>query len=164
MCALLNYHSSVGKLVSDSLYAHRSLVDQLPPLSRLQIIAASQIVGDVDYDLVKLSADGRKVSFLRYPNFDTDAHPSLAHSLAVYLPKTEYFYREFRDSDNPPILHRKDTLVDDTYPLYQKFLSLTKQEEKRSLLSRSDIGHKANWERLLAEAGLTVRGHRLMRR
>jgi hypothetical protein len=156
--------SSVGKLIADSLYAHRSLVDQLPPLSRLQIIGARQIVGDIDYDIVKLSTDGRKLSFLRYPHFDTDAHPSLAYSLAVYLPKTAYSYREFLHSDNPPILHRKDSLVDETHPLYQKFLSLTRQEEKRSLLSRPDIGQKMAWERVLAEAGFTVRGHRLLRR
>jgi DNA phosphorothioation-associated putative methyltransferase len=158
------YHSPVGKVVGDSLYAHRSIVDQLPSLSRLQIIGGAQIVGEIEYDVVKLSADGRRVSFLRYPRFDVDAHPSLAHSLVIYLPKAAYNFRDFKDSDNPPILHRKDALVDETYPLYQKFHALTSQEEKKLLLSRPDIGHKQAWEHVLEEARLVVRGHRLLRR
>ena len=70
--------------------------------------------------------------------------------------------RDDARSATPPILHRKDAIVDETHPLYQKFRSLTKQEEKKSLLSRPDIGHKLTWERALLEVGLTVRGHRLM--
>lgn len=156
-------NASIGKFVGDALYAHCSVENQLPPICRLQICAARRIVGDVEYDIVKLSADGRHVSFLRYPGFDTVAHPSLFYSLSLYLPKVEYSYREFSDSENPPILHRKDALVDETYPHYQKFAALTLQEEKHGLLSRADIGHKQQWEQLLIERGLCIRGHRLMR-
>ena len=159
--ALLN--APIGKLVGDTLYAHRSAEEQLPPLCRLQIFAARQIVGEPQYDVVKLSANGRKVSFLSYPSFDTVAHPLLSHSLSVYLPKAGYTYRDFSTSDNMPILHRKDTLVDATYPQYQKFAALTRQEEKRGLLSRSDIGYRNNWEKFLSEAGFCIRGHRLIR-
>ncbi len=153
-----------GKLVAGSLYAHRSAEEQLPALNRLQLFAARQIVGDVECDVLKLSADGKKVSFLRYPGFDKDAHPCLQSSLAVYLPRADYAFRDFSHSENPPILHRKDALVDETYPLHQKFASLTRQEEKRALLSRPDIGRKNDWERVLRQAGLEVRGHRLFRR
>jgi DNA phosphorothioation-associated putative methyltransferase len=155
--------SSVGKFVGDSLYAHRSAEEQLPPLARLQIFAARQIVGEVGFDLLKLSADGRKVSFLSYPKFDSEAHPSLHSATSIYLPKTDYSYRDYAGSENPPILHRKDTLVDNTYPLYEKFASLTAQEDKHGLLSRSDIGLKQTWERILLEAGLHIKGHRLLR-
>jgi DNA phosphorothioation-associated putative methyltransferase len=156
--------SKIGKLVGDSIYAHRSIEDQLPPICRLQIFAARQIVGQQEYDVVKLAAHGRKVSFLKYPEFDRDPHPSLTSSLSVYLPKSEYSYREFSASANPPILHRKDSLVDDTYPHFQKFAALTRQEEKQGLLSRSDIGHRLLWEQVLADRGLSLRGHRLVRR
>ena len=154
----------VGKLVVGALYAHRSAEEQLSALNRLQLFAARQIVGDPEYDVLKLSADGQKVSFLRYPGFDEDAHPGLQSSLVVYLPKADYSFRDFSRSENPPILHRKDALVDETYPLHQKFAFLTRQEEKRSLLSRPDIGRKGDWERVLRQAGLEVRGHRLFRR
>ena len=156
--------ASVGKRVAGSLYAHRSAEEQLPALNRLQLFAARQIVGDTEYDVLKLAADGQKVSFLRYPGFDNDAHPCLQSSLAVYLPRADYGFRDFSHSENPPILHRKDALVDETYPLYQKFAFLTRQEEKRALLSRPDIGRKRDWEKVLRQAGLEVRGHRLFRR
>ncbi len=153
-----------GKLVAGSLYAHRSAEERLPALNRLQLFAARQIVGDAEYDVLKLSADGQKVSFLRYPDFNKDAHPCLQSSLAVYLPRVDYGFRDFPHSENPPILHRKDALVVETYPLHQKFASLTHQEEKRALLSRPDIGRKNYWERVLCQAGLEIRGHRLFRR
>ncbi len=62
--------SPVGKLLPEDLYVHKSVEDSLPPLVRLILFAARQIVGDVDYDLVKVSTDERKVSFLRYPSFE----------------------------------------------------------------------------------------------
>jgi DNA phosphorothioation-associated putative methyltransferase len=156
-------NAPVGKFVGDSLYVHRSAEDRLLPLSRIQIFAARQIVGQQEYDLVKLSADGRKVSFLKYPGFDTIAHPALASSVSVYLPKADYGYRDFSSSENPPILHRKDSLVDETYPLYDKFAALSRQEEKCSLLSRPDIGQREGWNRILAELGLRICGHRVLR-
>lgn len=154
----------VGKRVGGSLYAHRSAEEQLPPLHRLQLFAARQIVGDAEYDVLKLSTDGKKVSFLRYPRFDADAHPALQSSLAVWLPHADYSFRDFSLAENPPILHRKDALVDETYPLHRKFAALTRQEEKRALLSRPDIGRRKDWARILRQAGLEVRGHRLFRR
>jgi len=53
------------------------------------------------------STDGRKVSFLRYPDFDRVAHPELNYSVKVYLPKAAHSFRDYADSSNPPLLHRK---------------------------------------------------------
>ena len=64
--------SKIGKQLPDARYFHRSSLDQLSPLLRLIVSAAFQVVGQVEYDIVKVSADGRKVSFLRYPLFDED--------------------------------------------------------------------------------------------
>ena len=91
----------VGKLVVDALYAHRSTEEQLPALNRLQLFAARQIVGELEYDVLKLSADGQKISFLRYPGFDKYAHPGLQSSLVVYLPKADYSFRDFSHSRKP---------------------------------------------------------------
>ena len=55
--------SAVGKKLPDSLYVHKSAEAQLPPLLRLMILAARQIVGDVEYDLIKIALDGKKLSF-----------------------------------------------------------------------------------------------------
>ena len=66
-----------------------------------------------------------------------------------------------RSSENPPILHRKESFVDPLYQNYSAFSELTRQEEDLGLLSRVDIGFKAEWLRLLAETHLQIVGHQL---
>jgi DNA phosphorothioation-associated putative methyltransferase len=151
----------VGKLVNNDLYVHRSSEDDLPALLRLVIFAAKQIVGEVDYNVIKIRDDGRALSFLQYQDFDISAHPVLCHSVRVYLPKATYDLRDYRDSANPPILHRKDTLVAQTYPLYNRFRALTESEEAASLLSIAGIGYRQTWEQVLTERGLELEDHAL---
>ena len=153
-----------GKRVNDTLYVHRSVEDALPPLLRLVVFAGKQIVGDTGYNVLKLSWDGRKVAFLRYDRFDEEAHPALRNSVLAYLPKTDYGIRDYSDSSNPPVLHRKETLVLQDYPAFEKFRALTEKEERLGLLSQEGIGHRQQWEEALARAGLTVAGHTLRRR
>lgn len=153
--------SSIGKKLPDSLYIHRTGEPQLPPLLRLMILASRQIVGEIEYDLIKIALDGKKLSFLRYPEFEDSPHPELLYSVRVYLPTASYSIKNFRDSDNPPILHRKETFVDPLHPRYAEFARLTAQEEGLGLLGRSDIGTRRGWEALLNEKGLCFQGHSL---
>jgi DNA phosphorothioation-associated putative methyltransferase len=154
--------AGIGKLMSDALYFHRSSTGQVPPLIRLILFAAEQIVGDVEHELVKLDADGRKISFLRYSRFDEEAHPALEYSVRVHLPTATHSFRDYRDSTNPPVLHRKDTLVDPLYPRYAEFRALSEQEHAMGLLSRKDIGFRRQWLALLAEKGVRIDGHALI--
>ena len=132
----------VGKRLPADLYLHRSAEETLPALLRVLIFAARQVVGEVDYSVVKLSMDGRKVSFLNYRDFDDVAHPELLHSVRVHLPSASYTIRDYSSSGNPPILHRKESFVDPLYPNYGIFAELTRQEDDLGLLSRSDVGFK----------------------
>jgi hypothetical protein len=59
----------------------------LPALLRLLLFAARQIVGDVDYNITKISIDGRKVSLLNYKDFDGDPHPELLREADSLLRK-----------------------------------------------------------------------------
>jgi DNA phosphorothioation-associated putative methyltransferase len=135
----------------------------LPALLRLVIFAGTQIVGDVGHNVVKIRLDGRAISFLEYDAFDDDPHPRLLHSVRVYLPKASYDIRDYTDSTNPPILHRKDALVARNYPSYELFRALTQAEEAFGLLSHPDIGYRQSWQRLLAELGIRISGHGLTR-
>jgi DNA phosphorothioation-associated putative methyltransferase len=152
-----------GKLVFDDLYIHRSLEEELPPLLRLIVFAGKQIVGDIGHNVIKMSVDGRKVSFLFYENFDEEPHPALRFGIRVYLPKTAYQIRDFRESLNPPILHRKDTFVSESYPYYSMFRNLTLAEEAEGLLSQPNIGHQKQWAELLASKKLILNGHTITR-
>jgi DNA phosphorothioation-associated putative methyltransferase len=148
-----------GKKLPDDYYVHRSGEQRLPALLRLLVFAARQVVGETDYEIVKFSLDGRKVSFLRYPQFDDEEHPALGFSVRVYFPTASYTVRDYSGSDNPPILHRKETFVDPLYPKYNVFAALTRQEEALGLLSRADIGHRREWLALLSEKGLVLNDH-----
>jgi DNA phosphorothioation-associated putative methyltransferase len=107
--------------------------------------------------------DGRKVSFLNYRNFDEEAHPALLHSVRVHLPSASYAIRDYSSSDNPPILHRKETFVDPLYPEYGTFAELTHQEEELGLLSQPDIGLRNQWQRLLDAHQVLIAGHTLLK-
>lgn len=151
----------LGKKLPDALYIHRSGEEQLGALLRLLIFAGRQIVGEVDYNIVKISSDGRKLSFLKYDRFEEDAHPVLSYSVRAYLPRAEYTIRDYSESPNPPILHRKEMLVDPLHEKYATFAELTKHEEQLGLLSRNDIGMKQGWLAALAEKGVTITDHTL---
>ena len=122
-----------------------------------------QIVGEVDYNIIKFAMDGRKISFLKYKDFDEEAHPELLHSVRVHLPSASYAIRDYSSSENPPILHRKEAFVDPLYPDYGAFSELTRQEEDLGFLSRPEIGFRQQWQRLLAEHHLKVVGHTICR-
>jgi len=149
----------VGKRLPADFYLHRSAEESLPALLRVLIFAAREIVGEVDYNIVKFAMDGRKISFLKYKDFDEEAHPALLHSVRVHLPSASYAVRDYSSSENPPILHRKESFVDPIYQNYSAFSELTRQEEDLGLLSRVDIGLKSEWLRLLSERKLHIIGH-----
>jgi len=154
-------NTPVGKKLPDALYVHRSAEQQLGALLRLLIFAARQVVGELEHNVIKISTDGRSLSFLEYGDFDQQAHPELRYSVRVYLPRASYTIRDYSGSSNPPILHRKETLVDALHPNYAIFSELTREEEDRGLLSRTDIGMRQAWFALVAENKLTVSGHKL---
>lgn len=149
----------VGKLLPDDIYVHRSAEDDLPALLRLLTFAAKHVVGTLTYDVVKIAMHGRAVSFLRYSDFDQKAHPELELSVRVYLPKADFQVRDYRDSQNPPILHRKETLVSSSYPFRPTFEALTGNEVRLGLLSAPDIGYRQGWEALLSARGITISAH-----
>jgi len=155
------FAAPVGKRLPSEIYLHRSSEESLPALLRVLLFAARQIVGEVEYNILKIALDGRKLSFLNYKDFDEEAHPLLMHSVRVHLPSASYAIRDYSSSENPPILHRKEAFVDPLYPDYATFAELTRQEDEAGLLSHPDIGFREQWQRRLSEEGIQIVGHTL---
>ena len=153
--------SRIGKLLPEDLYVHRSAEDELPALLRLMRHAGRQVVGEVEYDLLKLSLHGRSLSFLRYERFDEEPHPALISSLRVYLPRADYQIRDYSRSENPPILHRKEAFVGPSWPSRERYRQLTEQEEAAGLLGRSDIGFRNGWNAALESIGAYLEDYTL---
>ena len=158
-------NNKIGKLLSDALYVHISALDALDPLLRLYEGCASRTFGRMEgVTLVKFRTDKPKISYLFYPDFDDDPHPPLLASMQVDLINLQVGYRDYKSSNNPFILHRKETFLTKEYPLYEKFARLSEQEEKWGLLDDPQfIGTKNGWIRRLEEKAAKLRGHRLLR-
>lgn len=156
----------VGKVTPQALYVHRAYLTRLPILLRLYEACARGLVGEVeDANIVKLHRYRPQVSYLCYPDFERNPHPPLTSSAIVWLDEARTSIKDHTRTPNPPILHRKEELVSDDHPSRAKFAKLTKQEENAGLYRRTSvIGNLRGWLLALDCAGVTIRGHRLMRR
>jgi len=155
--------SRLGKLLPSALYIHESALDQLSPVLRLYKGCARGLVGRVDgANLIKLDRTEPKI--LSYPNFEIDPHPALALSVTIHLQTFRIKYRDYRQYNNSPILHRKESFLAQDHQLYEKFSRLTRAVESKGLYNdTSRIGTRDTWNKLLEERGLSFKGHRLLR-
>ncbi len=157
--------SKVGKLLPSALYVHISALSSLDPRLQSYEERAKFAREQQSVNIIKFSTDKFKISYLFYPEFDSAPHPALQASIIVDLQTLETSYRDYRNSDNPPILHRKETFVTPDYPLYEEFAALTRLELAFGLLSNSTaIGTRVLWEQRLESQGFELQGHKLIAR
>lgn len=156
-------NSSIGKHLPNALYVHSSALSKLDPLLQdYERQARSLIENTNSATIIKFGIDRPKISYLYYPDFDPDPHPQLHQSIVVDLAIEHVSVRQYHNSHNPPILHRKETFVTPDYPNYQNFAELTQQESALGLLDNSrHIGTLQEWTRLLLQQGISIVDHRL---
>jgi DNA phosphorothioation-associated putative methyltransferase len=164
--ALTCQRSKVGKLLPDALYVHVSALESLDPILREYENEAREIASHLDeITLIKFNLEKPSISYLLYPEFDSDPHPALQSSTQVNLQSREVHYRDYGNAANPFILHRKETFVATDYPHYQQFAALTRQEEALGLLDNPRaIGTRLAWEERLAQFKVAFQGHTLIHR
>jgi DNA phosphorothioation-associated putative methyltransferase len=154
-----------GKRLPTALYVHReglaNLGDSLGALLD-QVVARYQV--SAQFNLVKFRTDQLKLSFLSYPDFETDPHPALRHAITIDLATGKVRHTDYARNLNPPILHRKETFLPADHPLRAQFEALTRTEVTAGLYRKpATIGFTLNWERLLESKHLVIVGHRLER-
>ena len=156
--------SKVGKLLPDALYVHISALESLDKMIQLYEKEARLVTASVtDVTLVKFSLEKPRISYLVYENFDTNPHPKLQKSIQINLESHEITCRNYSNTDNPFVLHRKETFVTVDYPLYQQFAALTRQEEALGLLNNPrSIGTSRAWEERLVQYQVIFQGHTLI--
>ncbi|MDA3939161.1 MAG: hypothetical protein PF693_07620 [Spirochaetia bacterium] len=153
-----------GKKLNHSLYiTEESLGDVDEILYEFVADLKARVDADSEYNIIKFFTNEFKISWLSYPDFFDDPHPSLKKSLTLNIAtgKTRNFnYDRFL---NPPILHRKETFLHPGHPLIESYSELTRKEESYDLYTNTKtIGFKLNWEKLLNEKGLSYKGHKLI--
>jgi hypothetical protein len=62
---------------------------------------------------------------------------------------------------NPPILVRKEAFVTASYPHYEKFAKLTRQEEKLGILDSDAVKKHREWVKCLEENCVKIKDHKL---
>ena len=154
-------HSSVGKHLPTALYVHSSALSKLDSLLQdYERQARSLVDNTASATIIKFGTDRPKISYLYYPEFDRDPHPQLHQSIMVDLATERVSVRQYHNSHNPPILHRKETFVTPDYPGYQTFAELTQQESALGLLDNSrQIGTLHEWTKLLLQQGISIVNH-----
>jgi DNA phosphorothioation-associated putative methyltransferase len=157
--------SSVGKQTPSALYVHRSALGLLPPVLRVYEGCGRILAGTVEHaNLVKLSVTEPQVSYLTYPDFERDPHPTLRSAVTVNLRGLSVDWRDYTRSDNPPLLHRKEEFLGPEHVKRSLYERLTRAEIRAGLYEHPErIGTLKGWLATLDAAGVSLRGHRLVR-
>jgi DNA phosphorothioation-associated putative methyltransferase len=156
---------SYGKVLPMATYIHRSakVCSEGPIAALLLKLSQHHDVGE-EFNVVKIRTDAARLSFLQYSAFFDEAHPCLEEALSIDLISGRSLRTTYRDSLNPPILHRKELMLSADHPRFQEFESLSTAEDEAGLYANTAvIGFRVNWERLLASRGLVIAGHTLTR-
>src|SRR5208283_3233269 len=141
-----------GKVLPGAIYLHReSEACRTGPLSEILTAFAKRHAVGEEFNVVKFRTDAPRLSFLHYPGFFERAHPSLEEAVSIDLCSGRSLRTAYRDSLNPPILHRKELLLGPDHPRFQEFAALSAAEEQAGLYDNTVvIGFRINWERLLS--------------
>ncbi len=150
--------SKIGKLLPAALYVHISAVNELDPKLRLYEGCASRNIGGTeDANIIKFHMDKPCISYLCYPDFETGAHPQLQWAMLVDLRDLSIKFRDYSQQENAPILHRQETFLSPSHPLYAQFAQLTAAEVAAGLYrDPKTIGNQQGWEARLAECGVAI--------
>ncbi|MHA2938001.1 DNA phosphorothioation-associated putative methyltransferase [Vibrio sp. RC27] len=156
----------VGKRLPDAVYLHKDALGAAPDQLQRFIPAVAQAVNvpNEQWNLIKLFKNEFRLSLLNYPEFYNDSYPALEQSLNVDLSKLSHKITCYRESDNPPILHRKETMVLPDSDYYEHFVALTQEGEKAGLYDNTRIiGFKNSWLNLIHKNGYQLVEGRLIK-
>lgn len=154
----------IGKRLPDAVYLHESCLPELPPtISKFIQALANEYGHDFSWNVAKLFRKDFKISLLSYPEFFENSYPELSASLTIDLVRGQARKSSYQESNNPPILHRKETLIPPHHEAYRQFAEITIEGEKAGLYENPKvIGFKGSWERVISSKGYKlVDGHLL---
>jgi len=156
----------VGKNLPDSVYFHKDAFSDVPEaLSKFIIIVAKALkIDDANWNLIKVFRKDFRLSLLNYPSFFEDSYPVLEQSVNVDLTQLSHRVTNYSEQENPPILHRKETMIQTNHEYHDHFCILTQEGEAAGLYENSRmIGFKQSWERLIEKHGYELVDGRLFR-
>lgn len=144
------------------MYLHRTALSGVGDAIRRRVESAERHVPDLAWNVVKLSEN--QLSLLLYEDFDAVAFPALLASAKIDEETGTAAERRYDARANPPILHRKETLLRPDDARIPVFAALTRAAEAHGLFKDAKrIGTRSAWDAKIKAAGLVVLGHQLLR-
>ncbi len=155
-----------GKKLPGAIYIHESVLCAIPKQLRtfLQQAAINLGLDTADWNIIKFSTKDFRISLLHYPKFFEDSYPALHCSYTINLEQNTFRKTNYTKSQNPPILHRKETFLLPEHPSIPDFVEITKEGEAIGLYKNSkSIGLKKSWQDLIENKGYTLVNGRLQK-
>ena len=153
---------SIGKNLPDAVYLHETALDEVPlELAAHLARAVAQLGLDKKpWNVVKFYKRDHKVTLLHYPRFFADPYPAVERAYTIDLDKQTFRESDYAKSDNPPILHRKETFLKGDHSAVPLFQAITDEGERIGLYKNPrTIGFKKSWERLISNKGYVFDEH-----
>lgn len=159
--------SQVGKYVGGALYLHKDALVYCDDNTNAALEKVKTCTGAGVWEAVNViklqGAPPARVTLLAYEEFGSIPFPALLEAWTVNIEQGTVRHRNFRRSDNPPILHRKELLLRPDDPERSRYAGLTAELERRGLFSTAaQIGFKEAWAKVLEQAGVRVYGHEVI--
>lgn len=157
---------TAGKHLPDSIYLHKDAFNALPGelATFIWAVAKALKIADENWHLVKLNKHAFRLSLLSYSEFYTEPYPSLKQSVTVDLSKLSHRITSYNDSENPPILHRKELMILPDNPAFEDFQQITQEGENAGLYENIRlIGFKQSWLNIISQHGYELLDGRLFR-
>ena len=103
---------SFGKRLNNAIYVYlESLLSEINKLSLFVEQVRARVEVSPEYNVIKFILSELRISFLEYSDFFKEPHPQLKSSISVNLATGKIRNYNYSKSDNPPNLHRKETLL-----------------------------------------------------
>ncbi|PSU99247.1 DNA phosphorothioation-associated putative methyltransferase [Photobacterium kishitanii] len=154
----------VGKQLPDAVYLHKDALIEASESLLNFIPAVAQAVKVSEWDLVKLYKKEFRLSLLSYPTFYYESYPALQQSVNIDLVKLTHKVTDYSNSDNPPILHRKEAMITPSNPHFEHFKNITQEGENAGLYENTRIiGFKRSWHNIIERHGYELVDGRLFR-
>lgn len=142
------HSAKTGKITATSLYVHIEALRHVPPILRIFEACAQLVAGRPnETTLVRLRHDVPIVSYLHYPEFGTDAHPTQRSATYVDIARLNVERVSYARSTDPPILHRREEFVARNHPERGRWIRQTARDVSAGLYDRpAMIGTRLGWQ------------------
>lgn len=152
-----------GKKLPTAIYIHNSGISFLPEKLNTLVNNISEALGiSENWNIAKFAKRDFKLTLLSYPDFESYPYPALQKSYTINLENLSLREANYAESDNPPILHRRETFLAPGDERITEYSVFTKEGENIGLYENTKIiGFKTSWERLIKRKGyfLDAKGH-----